>query len=73
MLLDSLYSDMGVAIFWPFSDARSHLPIPWFSTVPIPPPVTRALLRELAVEFLSYSPLVLLAFGLRRARIGKAA
>ena len=67
LLLDSLYSDGGgVPIFWPFSDASLHLPIPWFSVVPVPPPVTATLLRELAVEFLSYSPLVLLAAALRR-------
>lgn len=70
LLLDSLYRDgKGVAIFWPFSDASLHLPVPWFSTAPMPPPFTEALLREFAVEFVSYSPLVLLAFGLRRARV----
>lgn len=70
LLLDSLYRDGGgVAIFWPFSDARLHLPVPWFSVVPVPPPVTGALLRELAAEFLSYFPLVLLAFALRRTRV----
>jgi membrane-bound metal-dependent hydrolase YbcI (DUF457 family) len=69
LLLDSLYRDgKGVPILWPFSDAKLHLPIPWFSVVPVLPPVTEALLRELAVEFLSYSPLVLLAFGLRGMR-----
>ena len=70
LLLDSLYRDgRGVAILWPLSDASLHLPIPWFSVVQIPPPVTGVLLREFAVEFLSYSPLVLLAFALRRALV----
>ena len=70
LLLDSLYRDgRGITIFWPFSDASLHLPIPWFSVVQIPPPVTWVLLRELAVEFLSYSPWVLLAFVLRRVRV----
>jgi membrane-bound metal-dependent hydrolase YbcI (DUF457 family) len=65
LLLDSLYGNsVGVAIFWPFSDAYLSLPIPWFHVVN--PRMTTALLQEFAVEFACYFLLVLLAAGLRR-------
>jgi hypothetical protein len=33
--LDSLYNHgHGVAIFWPLSDVRLALPIPWFAVAP---------------------------------------
>ena len=67
LLLDSFYGDgPGVAIFWPFSDAYLHLPIPWFAVVWTAPRLTPELFQELAVEFVSYFPLVVLAIGLRR-------
>jgi membrane-bound metal-dependent hydrolase YbcI (DUF457 family) len=67
LVLDSLYNHgRGVAIFWPLSDARLALPIPWFSVVPFPP-LRLALLQAWAIEFASYLPLVLLAYSLRRS------
>jgi len=37
LLLDSFYNHgHGVAIFWPFSEARLALPIPWFSAILVP-------------------------------------
>ncbi|MGQ0603716.1 MAG: metal-dependent hydrolase [Anaerolineales bacterium] len=72
LLLDSFYNHgMGVAIFWPFSEASLVLPIPWFSVVPSPPPFTLAHLQEFVAEFVSYSPLVLIALALRRAGLLK--
>ncbi len=74
LLLDSLYADgPGVAIFWPFSDAHLHLPIPWFAVVWTAPQLTTELFREFAMEFASYLPLVALAAGLRRIRLARRA
>jgi hypothetical protein len=67
VVLDSFYNHgRGVAIFWPLSDARLALPLPWFSVAPFPP-FNLALLQECAIEFASYVPLVLLAYCLRRS------
>ena len=67
LLLDSFYNHgLGVAIFWPFSEASLALPIAWFSTVPSPPPFTLAHLREYGAEFAGYGPVVLLAWVWRR-------
>ena len=74
LLLDSLYGDgPGVAIFWPFSDAYLHLPIPWFAVVRTAPQLTTELFREFAMEFASYFPLVVLAAGLRRILLARSA
>jgi membrane-bound metal-dependent hydrolase YbcI (DUF457 family) len=67
LVLDSFYNHgRGIAIFWPLSDAHLTLPIPWFSVVRFPP-LGHALLRECAIEFASFFPLVLLAYSLRRS------
>ncbi len=72
LLLDSFYNHgAGIAIFWPFSEARLVLPIPWFSTVPAPFRFTWYGVREYLVEFACYSCLLLLAIGLRKSRIGQ--
>lgn len=67
LLLDSFYNHgKGVAIFWPFSKARLILPIPWLSVVKtLPPPITPELLRILWIEFITFSPLVILAILIR--------
>ena len=68
LLLDSFYNHgMGVAIFWPFSAARLALPIPWFSVLSSPLPITWQVVQVWAIELVSYLPLLLLAIGLRRA------
>lgn len=34
LLMDSFYNHgKGIAIYWPFSDGRLALPVPWFSTM----------------------------------------
>jgi membrane-bound metal-dependent hydrolase YbcI (DUF457 family) len=68
LLLDSFYNHgKGIAIFWPLSKARLVLPIPWLSVVKqLPPPVTRELLQILLIEFVTFSPLVLLAILIRK-------
>lgn len=67
LLLDSFYNHgKGVAIFWPFSKARLILPVPWLSVVKTPPPpITPELLRILLIEFITFSPLVILAILIR--------
>jgi len=67
LLLDSFYNHgKGVAIFWPLSKARLILPIPWLSVVKLlPPPITPELLKILLIEFVTFSPLVLLAIVFR--------
>jgi membrane-bound metal-dependent hydrolase YbcI (DUF457 family) len=38
MPLDAMYSHgIGIAVFWPFSDAHLSMPIPWFDTIRWPP------------------------------------
>jgi LexA-binding, inner membrane-associated putative hydrolase len=70
LLLDSFYNHgLGVAIFWPFSAARLALPIPWFSVLSSPLPITWQAVQVWAIELASYLPLLLLAVGLRRAGI----
>ncbi len=70
LLLDSFYNHgLGVAIFWPLSSAQLALPIPWFSVVPMIPPITLAHLWEYGAEFISYGPLVAAAYLLHRKRI----
>lgn len=63
LLLDSFYNHgNGIAIYWPFSQARLVLPIPWFSVVPhSPPPFTPEILRIYGIEFLAYFPLLIIA------------
>jgi membrane-bound metal-dependent hydrolase YbcI (DUF457 family) len=63
LLLDSFYNHgKGVAIFWPFSQTRLSLPIPWLSVMnDIPPSVTPQIIRVLLAEIATFSPLVVLA------------
>ncbi len=70
LLLDSFYNHgQGIAIFWPFSEARLILPVPWFAVVQgLPPPITPQMVREFVVEFISYLPFVILATLIKRAR-----
>lgn len=67
LLLDSFYNHgKGIAIFWPFSKSGLILPIPWLSVVKtLPPPITPELIRILLIEFVTFSPLVLLAILVR--------
>lgn len=68
LLLDSFYNHgFGVAIFWPFSSASLVLPIPWLSVQKeLPPPITLEMLRIWLLEFLTFCPLVLLAFWIKK-------
>jgi membrane-bound metal-dependent hydrolase YbcI (DUF457 family) len=68
LLLDSMYNHgRGLAMFWPLSEARLALPVPWFSTVRSPKPLTDwATLRVCAIEFAVFGCLLALAIVFRR-------
>jgi len=59
-LLDSFYSHgKGIAIFWPFSEARLALPIPWFETMKIRPLLCWHNISIWGIELLWYGTLLL--------------
>jgi len=68
LLLDTLYGDLpGVAIYWPFSNATAALPLPWLKPLGhVPPPFDAAVIHILLLEALTFTPLLLVAFGFRR-------
>jgi VanZ family protein len=74
LLLDTFYNHKkGLAMFWPFSDARIALPVPWLAVVSRPfLPVSAVNLRILLLDFLTFFPLVLVAIIIRKALIQKS-
>jgi hypothetical protein len=53
-------------MFWPVSQTRLALPIPWFNTLNgSPPPLGRHIAYVFGVEFLAYGTLLLLALAWR--------
>ncbi|MDR3573791.1 MAG: metal-dependent hydrolase [Anaerolineaceae bacterium] len=71
LLLDSFYNTgYGVAIFWPVSDARLILPIPWLSLSQGQLyPFTLVNLKIVAIETVTFLPLLLLAIFIRRTKV----
>jgi hypothetical protein len=69
LLLDTFYNHgKGLLMFWPFSEARLALPIPWFSVVQAsPPPFTEETVRILLIELASYGALLLFVIVLKRS------
>jgi len=66
LLLDSFYNHgLGVAIFWPFSEGRLVLPLPWFSIMDGPLWSWQAL-RISLIEVAFYLPLIGLAVWYRK-------
>ena len=73
-LLDALYADGRVAIFWPISDASVSLPVPWLKTMPhVPPPFDRRVLTIFMFEALTFAPLLALAVAIRMRRFSPRA
>jgi membrane-bound metal-dependent hydrolase YbcI (DUF457 family) len=73
VLLDSLYADgSGLAMFWPLSEARVHLPISWFHHLKTVDGITLYNIRVLALEGLFYSA-VLAASVLARRKLASGA
>ena len=65
LLLDSFYNHgKGIAIYWPFSNARLALPIPWFD---VGAGSLAHLLQVFLIEFISYIPFLLLALLIRQS------
>ncbi len=60
LLLDTLYNHgRGLAMFWPMSQARLVLPVPWFSILhDFPPSLNSHNLRVFGVEILVYGALL---------------
>ena len=65
--LDTLYGDLpGVAIYWPFSEGLASLPLPWLKSLPhVPPPFDTTVVEILRFEFITFAPLILIAWALR--------
>jgi len=66
-ILDSLYVDSRLAMFWPFSEALVSLPVPWLKTLPhVPPPFDEQVIRILLFETLTFLPFLMLAVAICR-------
>ena len=66
-ILDCLYVDSRLAMFWPFSKASVSLPVPWLKTLPhVPPPFDEPVIRILILETLTFLPLLVLAAAIYR-------
>jgi len=63
LLLDTFYNHgKGLMMFWPVSDARLALPVPWLAVASRPfLPVSAGNVRIFLLEFLTFLPLVILA------------
>lgn len=68
LLLDTFYNQpKGLMMFWPFSEARLRLPIPWFSVVTsMPPPITADHVRIILVELAFYGSILIAVIILRK-------
>ena len=67
-LLDSFYNHgKGIAIYWPYSDARLALPIPWFSVMQLDPLFCWSNFRTWGIEFLCYGSLLAMVLAARIA------
>ncbi len=65
--LDSLYNHgKGVLVMWPLSEGRLNFALPWFSTIP-DFPVTMVHVRIVLIEFIFYTPLLLISILLKKA------
>lgn len=67
IFLDAIYgAGGGIAMFWPLSDARLHLPLPWFQHLRPQDGVTLHNLRVFAVEAVFYGGILILSILARR-------
>ena len=68
-LLDALYVDSRLTLFWPLSEVTVSLPVPWLKTLPhVPPPFDERIIRILMLETMTFLPLLVLAAAIRRWR-----
>lgn len=67
IFLDSLYADgSGLAMFWPVSEARVHLPVSWFHHLRTADGVTLRNIRVLVLEGLFYGAVLAASIPARR-------
>lgn len=67
LLLDTFYNHgQGLAMFWPLSDARLALPIPWFTTMNRDQIFSEHNARVFGIEGVVYGAVLVLAVGLRQ-------
>jgi len=67
LLMDTLYADSSMVLFWPLSDIAVSLPVPWLKTMPhVPPPFDDRILEIFLFEGLTFAPLLVLALTIRR-------
>lgn len=72
-LLDSFYNHgKGIAIFWPVSDVRLTLPIPWFSTMQPNPLLSRHNFVVWGIELVCFGLLFAVLLLVARSRDKKA-
>ncbi len=61
LLLDTLYfGRRGLAMFWPVSEARVSLPLPWFTVMQLKPLVSAHNARVFAIEAAFYGAILAL-------------
>ena len=74
LLLDTFYNHgQGIGLFWPISNQRLSLAMPWFDNWDLSQPVSSSHnLSVFGIEFLAYFPILLgalfISFKLRRHR-----
>ncbi len=67
LLLDSLYNHaIGMHIYWPFSDAKFALPVPWLSIGDKNHILSLHNVKVALLEILTFGPLLLLAVLMKR-------
>ena len=71
LLLDSFYNHgRGIGIYWPFSDGRLVLSMPWFSTLDLDQAIyAQHNLSVFAIELVAYFPILVLTVVVRRRTI----
>jgi hypothetical protein len=69
ILMDTLYVDSAMVIFWPLSATGVSLPVPWLYTMPhVPPPFDGKILKIFWYEALTFMPFFILAAIWRKSR-----
>jgi len=71
LVLDSFYNHgLGIAIYWPLSEGRLNLSMPWFSTLRPSWALDAHCLRVALTEIVAYGSLLLACLGARRFVVG---
>jgi len=67
LLLDSFYNhNLGIAIYWPFSEGRLNFSMPWFDTLDLTQSaVSPHNLSVYAIEFVAYFPVLIIVVAIQ--------